>query len=132
MNGSKYNKDDLISIVKTIEKLKSEDYQQIFDILTENNENSYTQNSNGVFLNLSTVSDSTIDKVVKYLKEMDKKEIKKVERNEDVYCEKKRDKRTHKLSNYEQRILEKSKFHDATEQKNSYRKFSIQPNAKKN
>ena len=76
MTKSKYTRDDRKYIVQSIENLKNDkDYVAIFEILTSDNENTYTLNSNGVFLNLSSVRDDTLDKITKYLKKINKKQI---------------------------------------------------------
>jgi hypothetical protein len=68
---SKYTRDDKKHIVELIENLKDDkDYAVIFDIFMGDSKNSYTYNSNGVFLDLSAVTDKTLDKISKYLKKI--------------------------------------------------------------
>jgi hypothetical protein len=107
-NKSKYSREDRKHMVELIENLKNaEDYVAIFEILMEDDSNTYTQNSNGVFLNLSTVSDKTLEKINKYLKKINKKREQEIE--VDVYViptdNGTKTDRTYKLSNYEKNIL---------------------------
>uniref|UniRef100_A0A6C0LRM6 NET domain-containing protein n=1 Tax=viral metagenome TaxID=1070528 RepID=A0A6C0LRM6_9ZZZZ len=104
---SKYSHDDRKRIVKEIEGLKNDtDYIAIFEILTES-ENSYTQNSNGVFLNLSKVNDKTLDKINKYLCKVNKRKISQIDVKIDIIPDSQllESERTYKLSNYEKNIL---------------------------
>lgn len=133
---SKYTRDDRKFIVQSIENLKNDkDYVAIFEILTNDNENTYTLNSNGVFLNLSSVSDDTLDKITKYLKKINKKHINEIEVDVDMVpnisnskCDK-----VYKLSNYEKNILKQRSLkkilnneHDYQELKLTSKKKSIQ------
>lgn len=105
---SKYSCDDKKYIVQSIENLKNnEDYVAIFEIFMEDQSTEYSQNSNGVFLNLSSASDRTLDKIVDYLKRISKKQQKEIEINTDVIpnINNQKSSRTYKLSNYEKSIL---------------------------
>ena len=105
---TKYSRDDRKHIVELIENLKNEsDYAAIFEILTDDSANSYTQNSNGVFLNLSVISDITLDKITKYLHKVNKKKSSEIDVDIDVIPTANNIKtdRVHKLSNYEKNIL---------------------------
>lgn len=136
MTKSKYTRDDRKYIVQSIENLKNDkDYVAIFEILTSDNENTYTLNSNGVFLNLSSVRDDTLDKITKYLKKINKKQINEIEVDVDMVpstsntkCDK-----VYKLSNYEKNILKQRSLkkilnneHDYQELKLTSKKKSIQ------
>lgn len=54
-------------IVKHIEVLSKDEQKELFKIIHENDTN-YTRNNNGVFVNLSWVSDEIIEKVYTYIK----------------------------------------------------------------
>lgn len=108
MNYSKYSYDDRKHIVELIENLKNnEDYIAIFDILTKDGDNTYTQNSNGVFLNLSKVSDPILDKINKYIIKANRKRNNKIESNVDVIplSDNSSSDRAYKLNNYEKNII---------------------------
>lgn len=109
---SVYSKEDRQNIVRQIERLTDpSNYTKIFYILMEDESNTYTSNSNGVFLNLSLVSDETLDKVKRYLAKLDrinKKKSKIIELDENslpdgIGC--KTDDRIYRLSNYEKNII---------------------------
>lgn len=105
---SKYSHEDRKNIVRSIENLKnSEDYNEIFEILTNDGTNSYTCNHNGVFLNLALTNDDALDKVNKYIDKVNRKQTNQIEMDVDLFPQSMRNKseRTHKLSNYEKNIL---------------------------
>lgn len=133
-NKSQYSRDDRKHIVQTIENLKNEeDYVAIFEILTDDAANSYTENSNGVFLNFSTVSDDTLDKISKYLKKINKKKSNQIEVDVDVVPNggiHKND-RTHKLSNYEQNILRQRGIKKVLNGDNEYEQMQFTAKPKK-
>lgn len=107
-NKSKYSRDDRKHIVESIENLRNdEDYVAIFKILTTDDASSYTQNSNGVFLNLSSLSDPTLDRVSKYLRKINRIRSSKVEVDVDIIPngDISNNDRAYKLSNYEKNIL---------------------------
>ena len=59
------------AIMTRIQNLKNKKhYVQIFKIIKENNA-SFSQNINGVFINLINIEDSILDKIVKYLNYID-------------------------------------------------------------
>lgn len=105
--NSKYTRNDRKNIVDIIEKLKNNnDYVEIFKILTDDPSNSYSYNSNGVFLNLSVVNDDTLDKICKYLKSCSKKRQSQ-QNDTTIYPLESYTKHTrlHKLTNYEKNII---------------------------
>lgn len=105
---SRYTRDDRKQIAESIENLKNnEDYGAIFEILMDDTEKSYTQNSNGVFLNLSVVSDETLFKIKKYIKKLNKNKADNVEIDTDMIPNSNilDDDRTYKLTNYEKNII---------------------------
>lgn len=106
--NSKYSYDDRKHLVELIENLKNnDDYIAIFDILTKDDNNTYTQNSNGVFLNLSKVSDSILDEINNYIKKANKKRNNKIETNVDIIpiTDNSLSNRAYKLNNYEKNII---------------------------
>jgi len=59
------------AIMTRIQNLKNKKhYVQIFKIIKENNA-SFSQNINGVFINLINIEDTILDKIVKYLNYID-------------------------------------------------------------
>ena len=133
-NKSKYSRDDRKHIVESIENLKNdEDYVAIFEILTDDTNNSYTQNSNGVFLNLSAVSDNTLGKIIRYLKKINKKRVKQTEVDIDTIPNgnvSKND-RTYKLSNYEKNILKQRNLKKVLNEDSEYEELRFTTEKKK-
>lgn len=125
---SKYTREDRKHIAELIENLKNdEDYVAIFEILTDDSANSYTQNSNGVFLNLSAVSDDTLDKISKYQKKVNRKKMDQIEVDVDVIpnaIAQKSD-RTYKLSNYEKNILKQRNLKKVLNDDHGYKELKF-------
>lgn len=117
-NKSRFNHTDRQSIVNSIENMKSEsDYKKIFQILTLDNECSYTVNSNGIFLNLSVVSDDTLDKINRYLAKVDARRRREIKLDVDAIpaqlaAIKGKKTRAYKLSNYEKSILRQKNLNE--------------------
>lgn len=62
-----YTLTDKKAIMTRISNLKSKKhYIEIYKIIKENNV-SYSQNINGIFINLTNIEDDILDKIVKYL-----------------------------------------------------------------
>jgi len=62
-----YTLTDKKVIMTRIQNLKNKKhYIQIYTIIKENNVN-YSQNINGIFINLSNIEDTILDKIVEYL-----------------------------------------------------------------
>lgn len=129
---STYSKEDRQYIVQQIERLAdSSNYTKIFYILMEDESNTYTSNSNGVFLNLSVVSDITLAKVDKYLSKLEKinkKKVKVIELDEDVApsnigC--KTDDRVHRLSNYEKNIIKQKNLNKSGDDDVEYEEMRL-------
>ena len=130
---SKYSRDDRKHIVESIENLKNDkDYVAIFEILTDDEADLCTQNSNGVFLNLSIVSDATLDKIKKYLKKVNIKRISQIEVDIDIIPNANNVKidRTYKLSNYEKNILKQRNLKKVLNEDNEYQELRITANKK--
>lgn len=131
---SKYLRDDREHIANLIGNLKKdEDYIAIFDILTDDKSTSYTKNSNGVFLNLSAVSDETLDKVKKFLKKTNKGKNFESEMDTDIIpnVNTYKNDRTHKLSNYEKNIIKQRNLKKVLNDDNEYEEFKITSKKKK-
>ena len=66
-----YSLNDRKQIMTKIQNLKNKKhFLHIFNIIKENNV-SYTQNINGVFINLTNISDNILDKITEYLNYLD-------------------------------------------------------------
>lgn len=67
----KYTLVDKKQIMTRIQNLKNKrHYMEIYKIIKENNV-THSQNINGVFINLTNIEDSILDKIVKYLNYLD-------------------------------------------------------------
>lgn len=125
---TKYSRDDRKHIVELIENLKNDsDYVAIFEILVTDVKNAYTVNSNGVFLNLSVVSDVTLDKISKYLKKVNKKRISQIEVDVDIIPNVNDNMvdRTYKLTNYEKNILKQRNLKKVLNEDNEYEELKF-------
>lgn len=133
---SAFSKEDREDIVRRIEKLTDPDhYTKIFYILTEDESIDYTHNSNGVFLNLTVVSDETLYRIEKFLAKLDKinRKSKTIELDEDVVptgigCS--TDDRMYRLSNYEKNII-KQKNRDPKDDDTEYQEINFSTTKKK-
>lgn len=130
---SKYNRNDLKHISSKIENLENEeDYENIFNILMDDPSNIYTENSNGVFINLSTVNDITVDRLTKYLRKVDRRQRhnkSKVEEESDAdtiptFLNSETG-RTYKLSNYEKNIIKQHKLKKVLNEDNEYEELQL-------
>jgi hypothetical protein len=125
---SKYTRDERKHIAELIENLKdNEDYIAIFEILMDDNTSTYTQNSNGVFLNLSSVKDETLDKISRYLKKITKKKNNQIEMDIDVIpnVNTQKHNRTYKLSNFEKNILKQRNIKKVLNNDDEYEELRI-------
>lgn len=129
---SKYSYDDIQHVAQLINNLKNdEDYHTIFDILmSDKNNNAHPMvNSNGVFLNLSIVSDSTLDKINKFINKINIKRKSEIDVDVDVIPSaqlQQKDDRMYKLSNYEKNLLKQRQLKKVLNQYSDYEvlKFS--------
>jgi hypothetical protein len=131
---SRYSRDDKEHIANLIGNLKKDDdYAAIFDILTDDNSTSYTKNSNGVFLNLSAVSDETLDRVKKYIKKVSKGKNNEIEMDTDIIpnANFSKNDRAYKLSNYEKNIIKQRNLKKILNDDNEYEEFNISSKKKK-
>lgn len=131
---SKYTRDDKKHIVESIENLKNDqDYVAIFEILTSDDNILYTPNSNGVFLNLTSASDKTLDQIQKYLKKATRKRAVDTETETEIipnaYSSK--NERVYKLSNYEKNILKQRNLKKVLNDENEYEELKITAKKKK-
>lgn len=73
-------KKKLIEVVKNLSKLE---YTEIFNIFLEDS-CSYTGNSNGVFINLTKVSEDTINKIFDFIDFIKKKKIELLDKESEI------------------------------------------------
>lgn len=67
MNNSTDNRINSLKVLnKIISKLEKNHHLKIFNIIKENNIK-YSENRNGIFVNLNQVSDNTIEQINKYI-----------------------------------------------------------------
>jgi hypothetical protein len=131
---SKYTRDDRKHIAESIENLKNdEDYGAIFEILMDDAATIPTQNSNGVFLNLSVVSDETLTRIKKHLRKVNKKKINEIEVDIDVIPNGNmfKNDRVYKLSNYEKNILKQRNLKKVLNDDNDYEELRFSAKNKK-
>jgi CRISPR/Cas system CMR subunit Cmr4 (Cas7 group RAMP superfamily) len=128
---SEYSHDDRKHIRSLIENLKNvKDYEKIFEILTADDSNSYTHNSNGVFLNLSSVSDKTLNRVYRYLKKINKRTSSTEEVDDfNIIPSENENEKAYKLSNYEKNILKQRNLKKALG-KSDYEELRFTPKKK--
>lgn len=75
--------EELKKIKKIIDELNGDEQNEIFKIIKSHNSN-YTQNNNGVFINMNTLSDETMEEINKFLsysnynKQIEKERIEEV------------------------------------------------------
>ena len=99
-------------IVSNIDNLKSKtDYMELFKIIN-NVTDKYTQNNNGVFINLNCLDDSTLQKIEKFLERNKTKEKKNIDLNKQINLLKSLSDNTTnesilKLTNYEKNIVKR-------------------------
>ena len=131
---SKYSRDDRKHIAESIENLKNdEDYRAIFEILMDDSANSYTQNSNGVFLNFSAISDETLARIKKHLKKVNKSRDNEIEVDIDVIPNGNtfKNDRAYKLSNYEKNILKQRNLKKVLNDDGDYQELRFSAKKKK-
>lgn len=132
LRKSRYTREDLKHIRESIENLKNDEYcVAIFEILSSA-ENSYTQNSNGVFLNLSVVDDATLDKISKFLEKINEEQPKEIETDVDLIpmASNTKSNRTYKLSNYEKNIIKQRNLKKVLNEDNEYEELKFSPKKK--
>jgi|SRR5579872_709106 len=124
----RYSHDDRVQIKTQIENLQSEEeYSAIFEILNDDPNNSYSCNKNGLFLNMATLADDTLDHIIKYLKTLKKKSKEPVNEEVDIipglFSES--NTRTYKLSNYEKNIIKQRNLKKILNQDTDYQELKV-------
>jgi hypothetical protein len=121
-----YGREERLRIVGMVENLKNaQDYNAIFEILTDDPQCNYTQNANGVFLNLSNISDATLDKVVRYLERVHKKHKPETFDNPKFLHHLVQEERTYRLRNYEKNLLKQRRIKKILDQDEDYHEIQI-------
>ena len=128
---SKYSYEDRKRIVELIENLKNNEHYDnaIFEILNDDEADSCTINSNGAFLNMSSISDRTLDHINKYLAKISRQKAKETDIETSImsYTTDTKSERTYKLSNYEKNILKQRNLKKVLNEDNDYEelRFSL-------
>ena len=65
-NNTKFSIKEKKQLIKNISKLNKIEHIEIFKIFKKDNIK-YTENSNGIFINIKKIPDSTIQKVINFL-----------------------------------------------------------------
>ena len=52
---------------KEIPKLNQNEFQEVFNIIRQNNSSKYSENSRGVYINLKFLNDETITKIINFI-----------------------------------------------------------------
>ena len=52
---------------KEIPRLNQNEYQEVFNIIRQNTQSKYSENSRGVYINLKFLDDITIQKIIKFI-----------------------------------------------------------------
>ena len=103
---------DRKKIVSNIDNLKSKtDYIELFKIINKATDK-YTQNNNGVFINLNCLDDATLQQVETFLESKKKKEKNNIDLNKQIDLLKSLSDNTTnesiiKLTNYEKNIVKR-------------------------
>ena len=124
----KYSHDDRKYIAQSIENLKNaEDYVAIFEILMSDDPDCYNQNGNGVFLNVSVLSDKTLSKIKKYLDKIKKSNAVESETDIDIIPNtgSLKNDRQYKLSNYEKNIIKQRNLKKVLNEDNEYEELKF-------
>lgn len=89
---------------KEIPRLNQNEFQEVFNIIRQNNSSKYSENSRGVYINLKFLDDTTIIKIIDFI-QYTKNYRKNVEENKKV--EKNTDESKNKNINYKGYTLDK-------------------------
>lgn len=106
----------LVEIIKDLSRLELLEIFQIFK-----NENcSFTENTNGIFINITNVSEEVIDKVYHFIEYIQEKKKELNDHEEYIKTEKEKIKDVNKLNeeNYDNYIFNKNFIHQIQENKN--------------
>ena len=132
---SNYSYEDRKHVAYLIENLKNDtDYEAIFEILICDANITYNNNSNGVYMNLTSLDDKTLDNINSYIRKINKRKVNTIEVDIDVVPNKScaKAERTHKLSNFEQNLIKqrnKSGVEKEIEPNNLYQKRQLKQDA---
>jgi hypothetical protein len=113
MARKRYSHDERKRIASRISVLTShEDCSAIYDIISKDESIPLSENGDGVYLDMASVSDRTIGRISRYLKKVADRDSKKADQGEESDEEfvipaavVSKAKRPYKRSNYEQNIL---------------------------
>lgn len=105
MNKQKYSVEQIQAIVNRIEKLPATEYRDVFEIITNDAKSKCTRTDEKVYINMSTLSDSTLDKIVQRLDKIQPQ----VKRTALPARPRKVQVKVHPRSNYEKALLRNSK-----------------------
>jgi hypothetical protein len=125
---SDYSREDRMHIKAQIENLKSnEQYSAIFEILNEDPNKSYSCSKSGLFLDMSVLTDPTLEKISKYLKKTLKIKKEEEEAHIEITPETNNDNssRTYKLSNYEKNIIKQRNLKKILNQDTDYQVLKV-------
>lgn len=102
MSKSKYSRDQIQMITNKIERLPAKEYAVIFEMIAEDINNQYTSSDQKVYINMSNVSDGTLDKISERLAKIKQPEPRKVAPRRTTRPKKEK---VHQWSNYEKSLL---------------------------
>lgn len=128
-----FSYDDRKNMVESIENLKNNDhYLAIFTIISSNKNTVFTQNSNGVFLDLTNLTDKTLTRINRYLNKINHDKLQEIHTDNDrIPClSNDESEKTYKLSNYEKNIIKQRNF--KKNESNNYKEIEICSKKKKN
>lgn len=133
--GSKYARDDIKHIRSLIENLKNkEDYNVIFDILTNDSETMLTHNpkTKEICLDLSVLSDKTLTNILSYINKINNDKSSKIEVDTDAIpnITSSNKIRTYKLSNYEQNIIKQRDLKKTMNNEYEYKELQLESKSK--
>jgi hypothetical protein len=131
---TKYSRNDRKYIMEMIEGLKNnDDYKKIFNILNDDPANIWVINSNEVTIDLSIVSDSTLDKITRCLKKVNNKKNVEIDVDTDIIpvSLSQQKNRTYKLSNYEQNIIKQRNMKKVMNNEREYEELDFKKSSQK-
>lgn len=100
MAGKKYDYDEKKKIVYKIQQLKSKKkYIQLFNIIDESYKD-YTTNNNGIFINLNSLPEKTLDKVEDFLDSNDNISASDTDTDSSIINENSINLNSNKINNY--------------------------------